>query len=106
MSMLALHDKERISSQSWIFVGNGNIGKLPGRASNHRTFWLTESFHVSCFAADGFGKDFRTLVIHDKADLDGHLPMMHFSLFDVATRFDQLKPAQILYGFVHVLSFR
>jgi len=26
--------------------------------------------------------------------------MMHSSLFNVATRFDHLKPAQIIYGFV------
>jgi hypothetical protein len=33
---------------------------------------------------------------HGEAYLDGHLPVPHLSLVDVAARFDHLKPAQIL----------
>jgi hypothetical protein len=39
-------------------------------------------------------------VFHGEADFEGHLPAMDFSLFDVAARFDHLKPAQVLDGFV------
>src|ERR1019366_6310203 len=38
--------------------------------------------------------------LHREASLDRHLPMMHFPLFDVAARFDHLKPAEVLDGFV------
>ena len=38
--------------------------------------------------------------LHREASLDRHLPMMNFSLFDVAARFDHLKPAEVLDGFV------
>src|ERR1035441_2546353 len=31
---------------------------------------------------------------HGEADLDGHLPVIHFSLADIAARFDYLVPAQ------------
>ena len=37
---------------------------------------------------------------HAEAHFDGYLPVMHLSLFDVAARFDYLKPAQFLEGFV------
>jgi hypothetical protein len=43
-------------------------------------------------------------VIHREADFDGHLPVMHLSLGDVAARFDHLKPAQVLDGFVCALD--
>ena len=42
--------------------------------------------------------------IHGKANFDGHLPVMHLSLFDVAARFDHLKPAPVLDGFVSPLD--
>jgi hypothetical protein len=42
--------------------------------------------------------------IHGEADFDGHLPVMHFSLFNVAARFNHLKPAQVLDGFVRALN--
>ena len=37
---------------------------------------------------------------YGETDFDGHLPVMHLSLNDVAARFDHLEPAQILDGFV------
>ena len=43
-------------------------------------------------------------VFHGEADFDGHLPVMHLSLFDVAARFDHLEPAQVLDGFVRALN--
>ena len=39
-------------------------------------------------------------VFDGKADFDGYLPVMHPAIFDVATRFDHLKPAEVLDGFV------
>ena len=44
------------------------------------------------------------LVIHCEADFDGHLPVMHFSFLNVAARFNHLKLAQVLYGFVRALD--
>lgn len=43
-------------------------------------------------------------VFHRKAHFDGHLPVMHPPLNDVAPRFDHLEPAQILDGFVSALN--
>jgi hypothetical protein len=43
-------------------------------------------------------------VFHGEADFDGHLPVMHFSLGDVAARFDHLKPTQVLDGSVRPLN--
>jgi len=43
-------------------------------------------------------------VFHGEADLDGHLPVMHLSLFDVAACFDHFEPAQVLDGFVGALD--
>jgi len=43
-------------------------------------------------------------VFHGKADFDGHLPVMHLAFFDVAARFDHLKPAQVLDGLVRPLN--
>ena len=39
-----------------------------------------------------------------ETDFDGHLPVMHFSLFNVATRFDHLEPPQVLDCFVRSLN--
>ena len=39
-------------------------------------------------------------VFQGEADLDGHLPMMDFSLFDVAPRFHHLKPGEVFERFV------
>jgi hypothetical protein len=44
--------------------------------------------------------------IHGKADFEGHLPVMHFSIFDAAARFDHLKPAQVLNGFMRPFNGR
>jgi hypothetical protein len=33
---------------------------------------------------------------HGEADFDGHLPVIHFSLIDIAARFDHVEPAQVL----------
>ena len=41
---------------------------------------------------------------HGEADLDGHLPVIHFPLADIAARFDYLEPAQVLDGFVGALN--
>ena len=41
---------------------------------------------------------------HGEADFDGHLPVFHLSLVDIAARFDHLKPAQVLDGFVRPLD--
>ena len=41
---------------------------------------------------------------HGEADFDGHLPVMHLSPVDVATRFDHLEPAQVFDGFVRALN--
>jgi hypothetical protein len=38
---------------------------------------------------------------HGETDFDGHLPVMHLSLNNVAACFDHLEPTQILDGFVH-----
>jgi len=38
----------------------------------------------------------RILVFHHETHLDGHLPVMHLALLDVAARFHHLKPAQVL----------
>src|ERR1035437_3135596 len=41
---------------------------------------------------------------HGEADLDGHLPVLHFPLVDVPARFDYLEPAQVLDGLVGALN--
>jgi hypothetical protein len=41
---------------------------------------------------------------HGEADFDGHLPVIHLSLVDIAARFDHLKPAQVLDGFVRAFN--
>jgi hypothetical protein len=43
-------------------------------------------------------------VVHSETDFDGHLPVMHFSLFNVAACFDHLKPALVLDGFLRPLN--
>jgi hypothetical protein len=43
-------------------------------------------------------------VFHGEADFDGHLPVMHIALGDVAAGFDHLKPAEVLDGFVRTLN--
>jgi len=40
---------------------------------------------------------------HGEADFDGHLPVIHLSLVDIAARFDHLEPAQVLDGFMRAL---
>jgi hypothetical protein len=45
-------------------------------------------------------------VFHGKAHFEGHLPVMHFSIFDVAARFDHLEPAQVLDGFMRPFDGR
>ena len=53
---------------------------------------------ISCFRV------WRRSVFHGEADFDGHLPVMHAAFFDVAARFNHLKPAQVLDGFVSALD--
>jgi hypothetical protein len=43
-------------------------------------------------------------IFYGEADFEGYLPAMNFSLFDVATRFNYLKPAQVLDGFVRAFD--
>jgi hypothetical protein len=42
--------------------------------------------------------------VHGEANFDGYLPVMHFSLFDVAACFDHLEPPQVFDGFVRTLN--
>ena len=44
------------------------------------------------------------LFIHGKANFDRHLPVMHFSLFNIAARFNYLKPPQIFDCFVRAVN--
>jgi hypothetical protein len=39
-------------------------------------------------------------VFHHESDLDGHLPVLHFSFFEVPAGFNHLKPGQIFDGFM------
>ena len=39
-------------------------------------------------------------ILYGEADFNGHLPMLHFPLVDIAARFDHLKPRQIFDGFM------
>jgi hypothetical protein len=41
---------------------------------------------------------------HGEADFDGHLPVIHLSLADIAARFDHLEPALVLDGFMRALN--
>jgi len=41
---------------------------------------------------------------HGEADFDGHLPVIHLSLVDIAARFDHLEPAQVLDSLVRALN--
>jgi hypothetical protein len=41
---------------------------------------------------------------HGEADFDGHLPVIHLSLVDIAARFNHLKPAKVFDGFVRALN--
>jgi hypothetical protein len=41
---------------------------------------------------------------HGETDFDGHLPVLHLPLVDVAARVDHLKPAQVLDGFVRAFN--
>ena len=43
-------------------------------------------------------------ILDGETNFDGHLPVMHLSLFDVAARFHHLKPTQILDRFVRALN--
>ena len=43
-------------------------------------------------------------VFHGEADFDGHLPVIHLSLVDIAARFGHLEPAQVLDGFVRAFN--
>ena len=41
---------------------------------------------------------------HGEPDFDGHLPVIHLPLVDVAARFDHLEPAQVLDGLVRAFN--
>ena len=41
---------------------------------------------------------------YGEADFDGHLPVFHLSLVDIAARFDHLEPAQVLDSLVCALN--
>jgi hypothetical protein len=54
-----------------------------------------------------FFPDFRVRLrsgLHGKADFDGHLPVMHFPLVNVAARLDHLEPAQVVHRFVSAFN--
>ena len=44
------------------------------------------------------------LAFDGESDFERHLPVLHFSLFDIAARFNDLKPRQVLDGFVRALN--
>ena len=81
-----------------LLIAGFDVGRLP--------FLLVG---VAGFVALGHGAIFvwwftDRSFIHGEADFDSHLPVMHFPLFNVATRFDHLKPPQVLDGFVRALN--
>lgn len=46
----------------------------------------------------------RHSAFHGETDFDRHLPVIYFALIDLTSRFNHLKPAQLLDGFVRTLD--
>src|ERR1035437_364271 len=91
--MIAWYSPARSSFSSWIIFSRVIVKPAVVCSLVIMFLKLTCGFHARLHS-----------VFHGEADFDGHLPVIHLSFVDVAARFDHLKPAQVLDGFVRTLN--
>src|ERR1039458_9624077 len=91
--MIAWYSPARSSFSSWIICSRGIFNPVVV-LSLLINLW-NQFRDLSAWLRLGF---------HGEADFDGHLPVVHLSLVDVAARFDRLERAQVLDGFVRAFD--
>src|ERR1035438_2517437 len=91
--MIAWYSPARSSLSSWIIRSRVMLSSLVMFSLVINIQDLFTDFHA--WMRSGF---------HGEPDFDGHLPVIHLPLVDVAACFDHLEPAQVLDGLVRALN--